>query len=319
MNIKAMRATGLAAALCTCTQATASDIQVLRDGFDGPDFAASGGLYYRENSEQSAGRAEFQKEVTRNGQGALKLSVKPNCATPDTSCSERAEIWEKTALRVPYNEGVWYGFAVKFADPIPRDDHRYLIAQWKREIDPGAEGDFSPFLALRLRQGKLFATVETNYLPPASGKPEDSAASCGTGGTPVWLRPETNQMRALVATDATWTPADGDLFTSCTDAITVTDHGNKLPAPESGWIDLAVFTKPGPDGSGHIELFANGKPIVTVKGRIGHADKGLGKNQYFKFGPYRAANTTEWTLYYDDFRRSPRCADVLGDGSCPNW
>ena len=68
---------------------------------------------------------------------------------------------------------------------------------------------------------------------------------------------------------------------------------------------------PGPDGSGHIELFANGKPIVTVKGHIGHADKGLGKNQYFKFGPYRAAHASEWTLYYDDFRRSPRCATCL--------
>ena len=120
-----------------------------------------------------------------------------------TSCSERAEIWEKTDLRVPYDEGVWYGFAVKFADPIPSDDHRYLIAQWKREIDPGADGDFSPFLALRLRQGKLFATVETNYLPPAdqSGQRRTSCAERNAGVA----RPETNQMRALVATDAAWT------------------------------------------------------------------------------------------------------------------
>ena len=28
--------------------------------------------------------------------------------------------------------------------------------------------------------------------------------------------------------------------------------------------------------------------------------------------------TTEWTLYYDDFRRSPDCADVLeGRPTCP--
>jgi hypothetical protein len=303
---------GLTTAFCLCASAKAADSsQVLVDGFDGPDFSESGGLYYRENFEQSAGIVEFQRDVTRNGGGALKLSVKPLCSARNTSCSERAEIWEKTELRVPYNEGVWYGFAVKFADPIPRDDHRYLIAQWKREISPGADGDFSPFLALRLRQGKLFATVETNYVAPAA------KAGCANGGTPVWFRPETNQMRALVATDAAWTPQDGGIFDACTDAITVIDHDNKLPAPDSGWIDFAVFTKPGPDGSGHIELFANGKPIVTVEGRIGHADQGLGKNQYFKFGPYRAAHTTEWTLYYDDFRRSPNCADVLGDNSCP--
>ncbi|MET0943744.1 MAG: polysaccharide lyase [Mesorhizobium sp.] len=316
MRTRAIRTAGLAAAICACCQVAASfGGQVLRDGFDGSDFAEAGGLYYKDNFEQGAGTLEFQKSVSRDGGGALKLSVKAHCSPPSDSCSERAEIWEKTKLRVPYNEGVWYGFAVKFADPIPRDDHRYLIAQWKREIDPGAEGDFSPFLALRLRQGKLFATVETNYLPPARGI--DSSGTEGCEGTPVWLRPETNQMRALVATDESWTPDDNDLFHACTNAITITDHGNKLPAPASGWIDFAVYTKPGPDGSGRIELFANGKPVVTVKGHIGHADKGLGKNQYFKFGPYRAAHSGDWTVYYDDFRRSPNCADVLSNGPCP--
>ena len=52
-------------------------------------------------------------------------------------CSERAEVWERPKLRVPYEKGAWFGFAVKFEEPLPQDDHRYLIAQWKREIDPG--------------------------------------------------------------------------------------------------------------------------------------------------------------------------------------
>ena len=51
----------------------------LVDGFDGSDFAPAGGLYYRENSEQSAGTVEFQSLVKRTGSGALKLGVKPNC------------------------------------------------------------------------------------------------------------------------------------------------------------------------------------------------------------------------------------------------
>jgi hypothetical protein len=123
-------------------------------------------------------------------------------------------------------------------------------------------------------------------------------------------------MRALVSTEAAWTEKDGALYNSCTDAIRIEKHGD-LPAAASGWIDFAIYTKPGPDGSGRIDLYANGKPIVTVTGHIGHADKGLGKNQYFKFGPYRAAHTNEWTLYYDDFRRSPDCADVLVEGECP--
>jgi hypothetical protein len=292
--------------------------EVLRDGFDGKSFSPEGHLYYRKNAEQEAGTYEFQSAVTRNGGGALKLTVKPLCSSSKKNCSERAEIWERTSHRVPYDQGVWYGFAVKFGDPIPSDDHRYLIAQWKREIGPHAQGDFSPFLALRLNNGKLFATVETNYVAPPAGSADSQPKSCSDMKAPVWYRPDTNQMRALVATDSNWSQEDGSEFKNCTDAITIIDHGNKLPTPDSGWIDFAIYTQPGPDGTGRIEIFANNKWIVTVKGHIGHADKGLGKNQYFKFGPYRAADTTDWTMYYDDFRRSPNCADVLEQSSlCP--
>jgi len=301
--------------LNVCIADKASAFQdVLVDSLDGPQFAPTGGLYYKKNFEQSAGTVEFQKDVKLSGEGALKLSVKPLCAASQEECSERAEIWERTKLRVPCDKGVWCGFAVKFTDPVPQDDHRYLIAQWKREIDPGAAGDFSPFFALRLNNGKLFATVESNY---QASQTATAMGQCPKGSTPVWLRPETDQMRALVATPADWTGADSDLFKSCTDKIHIFDHGNKLPEPASGWIDFAVYTEPGADGTGHIELFANGKWISTVKGNIGHAGPGLGKNQYFKFGPYRAANTGTWSLYYDDFRRSSRCADVLKGGTCP--
>ncbi|MGV3548943.1 polysaccharide lyase [Rhizobium sp.] len=284
----------------------------LFDGFEGENFSREGGLYYKDNAEQRAGSVEFDRTGGRDGKGALKLSVRSGCNVSADSCSERAEIWERPELRVPYFTPVWYGFSVKFADPIPQDDHRYLIAQWKREIDPGAPGDFSPFLALRLRKGRLFATVEANHFAPVSEQPKGMPAKCGPGQTPVWMRPDTNQMRALVATDANWGPEDGTLFNACTDKIEIIDRGNRLPTPDSGWIDFAIMTKPGPDGTGRIEIFANDKWIVTIKGYIGHNDPPLGDNQYFKFGPYRAAAEGEWTLYYDNFRRSLNKSDVLG-------
>jgi hypothetical protein len=279
--------------------------QPLHDGFDGPGFSPLGGLYYRDNFEQSAGTMEFQRKVRLSGSGALKLTVRPIPGATGGDHSERAEIWERTDLWAPYGEGMWYGFAVRFADPIPQDNHRYLIAQWKREILPGAEGDFSPFLALRLTNGKLYATVETNYAEPAG---QLSAAR----GVPTFFRPEKNQMRALVAVDESWTAADAQLFRGSSNALDIERHGNGLPQPSSGWIEFAIFAKPGPDGSGRIEIIANGKPVVTVKGPIGHADKGLGGRQYFKFGPYRAGHAGEWTLYYDHFRRSPDRRDVVG-------
>jgi hypothetical protein len=86
----------------------------LVDGFEGKDFAPEGGLYYKKNYEQSAGTVEFQDKVVRSGKGALRLSVKPLCPASKPLCSERAEVWERTKLRVPYEKGVWFGFAVKF-------------------------------------------------------------------------------------------------------------------------------------------------------------------------------------------------------------
>lgn len=280
----------------------------LIDGFEGESFSPMGGLYYRDNVEQRAGSLEFQRDVTFGSAGALKLSVRP-LFDGEAHRSERAEVWERTALRVPYDKAVWYGFSVKFADPIPQRDHRHLIAQWKREIGPEARGDFSPFLALRLVRGRLFATVETSF--PVI--PRRSPLSTGTSAlTPVFLRPEKRQMRALVATDPGWEPQDGRLFTAHTDRISVIHRGNELPTPQSGWIDFAVMSQPGPGGTGHIELFANDRWIVTVRGHIGHDEHGLGSRQYFKFGPYRSAAQGEWTLYFDNFRRSTRSEDVLG-------
>ena len=311
-----LAAAAFIAVICMSGPAVADPATMkLFDDFDGNEFSPSGGLYYKDTAEQRAGRVEFQSAVKRTGTGALKLSVHPNCGIANDDCSERAEIWEKTALRVPYDKAVWYGFAVKFADPIPQDDTRHVIAQWKREIDPGNPGDFSPFLALRVRKGKLFITVEANYFPPVSAMPENTPANCGPGLTPVWMRPEKNQMRALIAADESWTAEDGVHFNACTDKITVIDRGNPLPAPDSGWIDFAIMTKPGPDGTGHIEILANGKWISTVTGYIGHNDPGLGNNQYFKFGPYRAPGKTEWTLYFDHFHRGPNCSDVLDDAT----
>lgn len=287
----------------------------LRDGFEGGDFAPEGGLYYRENFEQSAGTVTFQSETVHQGTGALRLSVKSLCPTEADGCSERAEVWEKTELRVPYDTGVWYGFAMRFDDPIPQEDHRYVMAQWKREIGPGADGDFSPFLALRMREGAMFATIETNYHPPTDAAPMAENGVCPDGLVPVWLRPETRQMRILVATDSQWTPHVTEEFTHCTDQLAMSGPGI-LPQATTNWHDYAFYTKPGPEGDGHVVIAVDGQVVREMTGRIGHADEGLGEKQYFKFGPYRDASAEEWSLVFDDFARSPDCGALLEPGVC---
>ena len=285
---------------------------VLADDFDGTGFSASGRLFYKNNAEQAAGAIRFQSEVVRSGTGALQLSVGESCPKDAPDCSERAEVWEKPSAHVPYLQGAWYGFSVKFGDPVPQDDHRYLIAQWKRAILPGAAGDFSPLLALRLSRGKLFATVETGPLETHPGSP----AGCPAGEAPVFAAKSRQQVRALVATQADWNAEDGQLFKGCAAGIRI-DGGGPLPAPASGWIDFAIYSRPGPRGGGRIEIIANGARVASVSGQIGHEGEGLGADQYFKFGPYRAGGTGVWTMYYDSFRRGPRCEDVTEAKNCP--
>ncbi|WP_209021318.1 polysaccharide lyase [Paracoccus ravus] len=293
----------------------ASEPSTLQDGFEAQDFSPEGGLYYRDNFEQSAGEVVFQSEITRAGRGALQLSVRPLCPAGAEGCSERAEIWERTALRIPYDKGVWYGFSMRFAEPVPQDDHRYVMAQWKREIGPEADGDFSPFLALRMRSGVVFATVETNFLALPPDAPPAANGRCPAGWSPVWLRPETRQMRVLVAHAPNWSDRIGPEFDRCTNAVRVTGP-RALPEAGPSWHDYGFYTLPGPRGGGMIHIAVDGAIAATIRGHIGHDDHGLGENQYFKFGPYRDAGAGKWTLFYDNFIRAATCEAVLPKARC---
>jgi hypothetical protein len=311
-------AIGLATA-CTLARADSvdADKRVLKDDFKAGRFAPEGGLFYKDAPEQRAGSVLFQDRATRSGRSALALSIAPSCATAVRQCSERAEVWEKAEVLAAYDKVVWYGFSMFMNDPVPRDDGRYVMAQWKREIIPGAEGDYSPFMALRLYGGRLGVTVETDLIEafPIGGPRRPKG--CLPGEARVLSRPTVRQTRALVAVEA-GTTADvyPRYFDSCAPGITVTRHAD-LPPARKGWIDFVFRSKPGPAGDGHVEILADGVAIATVRGHIGHVGPGLGRNQYFKFGPYREPHPGNWTVSYADFRRGPRCADVIRQGQCP--
>lgn len=310
----------------------------LSDGFEEGHFSAKGGLFYKDNAEQRSGSAVFQSDVYHSGKSALKLTVKPNChvrakndavahaARPgsdavklaERDCSDRAEVWEKPSVLAGYDKAVWYRFAVRLADPVPRYDGRFVLAQWKREIIPGVEHDYSPFLALRLYRGRLGVTIETDEVETFALGTSERPVTCKPGEAAVTTRPSYRQTRALVAVEEGAAIADyPGSFLACAPSIVVTRHAD-LPLASAGWIDLTFLSRPGPRGEGHIEVIANGRPIVTVKGRIGHEGPGLGANQYFKFGPYRSEAETDWSVYYDGFVRGPRCRDVIASDYCPD-
>lgn len=293
---------------------------VLKDNFEGKTFAADSGLYYKKNFEQSAGMVRFVTGDARQGKQALQLSIRPLCAAGASGCSERAEVWEKKKVLVPYGDEVWYAFSMKLADPIPHDDHRYLMAQWKRQIRPDAQKSYSPFLALRLDKGKIVITVETDEVKVEPLGTTERPDRCKPGETLVSDRPHDKQTRALVAWQANMPVTDWRYQNACTTEIAVKHYGNNIPAAESGWIDFVFDVKTGPRGNGHIAIAANGKPVALVTGHIGHQGVGLGPDMYFKFGPYRGAGENSvWTVMYDRFRRGPRCDDVTSGSICNLW
>jgi hypothetical protein len=291
---------------------------VLTDGFEQRGFAPEGGLFYKDNPEQRGGQVVFGTRSPLRGRGELTLTAMPSCDPRARACSERAEVWERPEVLAPYSRTVWYGFAMRLNDPLPQDDRRYVMAQWKREILRDAQGDFSPFLALRLYRGRLGFTVETDLVESYPIGGPQRPQGCLPGEARVLSRPQVHQTRALVAIESGSVPEEyPSYFGACAPGIRVTRHAD-LPAAQKGWIDFVVRSQPGPSGDGHIEILADGIPIVTVKGHIGHAAPGLDRNQYFKFGPYRAPNVQPWSISYDDFRRGPRCSDVIRAGQCPS-
>lgn len=301
-----------------CAKVAAGNASLLlHDGFDQGGFAAEGGLFYKKSFEQRGGRVAFGPAAPLRGTGALTLTVMASCPPHRVNCSERAEVWERPEVLAPYRSTVWYGLAVRLDDPLPQDDRRYVIAQWKREARPAAEGDDSPFLALRLYRGHLGITIETDRVVSYPiGSPE-RPDGCRPGEALVLDHPNVHQTRALVAVEA-GAPRGSypGYFNACAPDIQVTRHAD-LPAARMGWIDFVIRSQPGPHGDGRIEIMANGVPIVTIRGHIGQGGPGLDTNQYFKFGPYRAPGRLPWSVSYADFRRGPRCSDVIRLGQCP--
>ena len=215
----------------------------LRDDFHGPGFSPSGGLYYRDNFEQSAGKLEFQTAVKLTGSSALKLSVRPIAAAAGVDGhSERAEIWEKTELWAPYGQGIWYGFAVRFADPIPQDDHRYLIAQWKREIDAGSRGQFQPVPGA--------ADDQRQALRYGRDQPHRAAADVwSSSAVPTFFRPHAEPD---AGPDRRRPVLDGgrrQTLQRIRAPHSPLRISNPLPRPSSGWIEFAIYVKPGPNGA----------------------------------------------------------------------
>ncbi len=290
---------------------------LLRDDFEGNAFSPASGLFYKDNLEQRAGTFRFQSEIVRTGAKALELTVAPQCLPGQEGCSERAEVWEHISVRATYGQTVWYAFSMKLDDPPPSADHRYMVAQWKRTINPNAAGDYSPFLGIRIIRGEFAITIDSDAMPTRIRTPGEETFSRSGAPAPAMQRVRAKQTRLLIATSADGSAKGLEGFDSCAPDVQVTQRGGKLPKVDARWIDFVFKVKPGPRGDGEIEIIANGAWIASCTGRIGHEGPELGQNLYFKFGPYRDGGQKDhWRVFYDNFARGPNCEDVASPDIC---
>ena len=228
-------------------------------------------------------RYGIQHAVVRSGSGAMMIAVAPGDTDCDGTC-QRNELRIANALRLNFGEAAWYGFSFQVRGTLPPGDTtRWVIGQWKE--DSGA----SPFLAQRYTAGVFHITVQDNdcrAVIARSGTTKDAFLKTMTEGTYSDF--------PFVTDDKTYT---------CTHAISV-EYGDNpiLPDPLNAWVDMAYFVKGGRDGSGLIEVWANGRFIARVTGAIG-SDDVHGPTQYFKIGMYRDPMPGTATLYFDSFRR----------------
>ncbi|MBZ8133169.1 heparin lyase I family protein [Afifella sp. IM 167] len=286
----------------------------LSEDFEAGDLTTRGALYYKDNFEQEAGHFRFLQGAGRNGSRAIELTLSEHCPKGAEDCSERAELWEAKDRQLPYGTPVWYRFSVRFAGGRPMADHRHVMAQWKRTVPKGVPGNSSPFLALRLREGKMFFTVETHLLQGEKNPDGTTKFPCTGEEMAIWSRPYDAQSRGWVIAEAGERPERKSEYDACTREISVKRYLPALPEAEDGWFNFVVFVRPDPEGDGRIEIFVNEKHVASVTGKIGHRD--LGPRQYFKFGPYRDADKGSWSLIYDDFARSADCTDMLSAATC---
>jgi hypothetical protein len=229
---------------------------------------------------------------------------------------ERAEIWESKAARLPLGTDVWYRFDMYVDDSLKTSSKRFVSGQWK-EHDAARGG---PLLAQRFTGRRFTITVEQDNHDRArksddvlcrvlvadqfplsespAGWPHDDKAKEVPPRSSSGTRMKTFNLDVDVAKDR-----------GCARDIVATQF-NTLPDPFGRWTTMVYHLGLTPDNKAFVEIWANGKKIARVDGRIGYAKEGSRSSEYFKFGPYRDPESFETTAKLANYVRSKSRNDV---------
>ena len=216
------------------------------------------------------------RDIVRDGHASIRLLVDESdvvvCGV-DEPC-QRNELRVANEQRLPFGADSWYAFSFRVTGDFPRLDMpgktaRMVLGQWKQ-----TNGE-SPYLAQRFDNGIFHITVQDGACRKVIAK-----APGNTGEMPEAL------------------------LTDCQAEVRVEPPvgTNPLPDPYDSWVDMIYHVRGGLDGSGIVEVWANGKFIARATGKIGHVE---GDEDYFKFGIYRRCTPGVVVAWFDNFRRGP--------------
>ena len=108
------------------------------------------------------GALRFISAPTRNGRGALEITLRPGARADvgrDRQAVERAELREAPAIRLQMGREAWYAFSFWLPPDFPIVDNRLVIAHWKQACR-NCRLKRSPMLALRYRNGVFQVDVQ---------------------------------------------------------------------------------------------------------------------------------------------------------------
>jgi hypothetical protein len=330
------RLAGLISAACLAIAALPAYAQVIRD-----DFAAGISTQHwfacrrPENAfklvREPGGPAQAVEMTVRPRQDLAVFAMvmaHPGCTDTgvpfEPEKDERAELWEADAVRLEVGTEVWYRFSFLVDPGIPVDAGRLVIGQWKQANS--ATGT-SPVIAQRFNGRAFTITIEQDNTAPDHpaentqcriwvAVDENAARAAGgsqahglslmapiTPGAPPEL-PSLGHDERDVSYGATLRPDGSAAPPPCRRDVDVQQLG-VLPSPFGRWVSMLYRIRLG-GPSGLVEIWADGRPIARVTGRIGFRTSRPGK-QYFKFGPYREpqsyATYARLAAYARGFRR----------------
>jgi hypothetical protein len=286
----------LAAIIVTGSSVQAQSPQLLHDDFGGPALATS--IWWPRTIP--AGRFWIDPGVLRGGRRSLAIAVEPGDRDPRDASIQRNEIWLREDHWQPIDQESWYAFSFRMESDVSQlRDARWVIGQWKED------GNRSPFLAQRFNGGVFRITIQDNSCQQTIAVAMADA---------VGPRAAQATMAPSMPAQPPHSMADMELARGprmpCTPDVSIAPgetHG-MLPSPVGAWVDMVYRVRRGRNGRGLVQVWANGRSVVTARGSIGN--DGTGPRTYFKIGMYRDPMVSPATLYFADFRRGVSRTEV---------